>query len=165
MTQGVSTGPISHRYESASAWREVDEYFIDELVPEDEALIAARKSGSDTTMPDAEVAANQGAFLALLAQIAGARSVLEFGTLAGYSTIWFARAVGPAGHVVTFEVSRRTSPRIPSWTQQRSRPSASRDGTDSSSPGVADAHLDRLNWRSGDGRGTPAVPSRGRPLR
>jgi predicted O-methyltransferase YrrM len=109
MTQGASTGPISHRYESASAWREVDEYFIAELVPEDDALIAARESGSDTTMPDAEVAANQGAFLALLAQIAGARRVLEFGTLAGYSTIWFARAVGPAGHVVTFEVDQHNA--------------------------------------------------------
>lgn len=55
-------------------------------------------------MPNAEVAPNQGALLGLLAQIAGARRVLEFGTLAGYSTIWFARAVGPEGRVVTFEL-------------------------------------------------------------
>ncbi|AZL10502.1 O-methyltransferase [Brevibacterium aurantiacum] len=55
-------------------------------------------------MPNAEVAANQGAFLELLAQIAGARRVLEFGTLAGYSTIWLARAVGEQGQVVTLEL-------------------------------------------------------------
>jgi predicted O-methyltransferase YrrM len=40
----------------------------------------------------------------LLTRIAGARRVLEFGTLAGYSTIWFARAVGAGGHAVTFEL-------------------------------------------------------------
>jgi predicted O-methyltransferase YrrM len=34
----------------------------------------------------------------------GARRVLEFGTLAGYSTIWLARAVGPQGLVTTLEV-------------------------------------------------------------
>lgn len=74
------------------------------LVPEDDALVAARDSGAETTMPNAEVAANQGVFLSLLTQIAGARRVLEFGTLAGYSTIWFARAVGAGGRVVTLEL-------------------------------------------------------------
>lgn len=55
-------------------------------------------------MPNAEVAPNQGALLGLITQIAGARRVLEFGTLAGYSTIWFARAVGPDGYVATLEL-------------------------------------------------------------
>src|SRR5690625_7274524 len=55
-------------------------------------------------MPNAEVAANQGALLGLMVQIAGAHRVLEFGTLAGYSTIWFARAAGETGKVVTFEL-------------------------------------------------------------
>lgn len=95
---------MSHRYESAAAWREVDAYFTEALVSEDAALAAARESSARTTMPDAEVAANQGALLGLLTKIAGARRVLEFGTLAGYSTIWFARAVGPAGKVVTLEL-------------------------------------------------------------
>ena len=94
----------SHRYESVPAWREVDAYFGAALVSEDAALAAARESSAATTMPDAEVAPNQGAFLALLTKIAGASRVLEFGTLAGYSTIWFARAVGPAGRVVTLEL-------------------------------------------------------------
>lgn len=96
-------GPIN-RYEATSAWHSVDTYFTSTLVREDGALIAARESGAATTMPNAEVAANQGAFLGLLIQIAGARRVLEFGTLAGYSTIWFARAVGEQGYVVTLEL-------------------------------------------------------------
>ncbi len=98
-----STAP-ANRYESAAAWREVDDYFAAILTPEDSALKAARESGAETTMPNAEVAPNQGALLGLLTQVAGARRVLEFGTLAGYSTIWFARAVGPDGHVVTLEL-------------------------------------------------------------
>lgn len=91
-------------YESEKAWREVDAYFVDTLVPEDDALAQARLSGRQTTMPKAEVAANQGKLLALLCQIAGAKRVLEFGTLAGYSTIWLARAVGAQGHVTTLEL-------------------------------------------------------------
>lgn len=103
MVNEERTTPVN-RYDSTVAWREVDEYFISHLTPEDDALVAARESGADTTMPNAEVAANQGALLGLIAQIAGAKRILEFGTLAGYSTIWFARAVGDDGHVVTFEL-------------------------------------------------------------
>jgi len=95
---------VVNRYQSTSAWRDVDEYFAGRLVREDDALVAARESGAGTTMPNAEVAPNQGAFLALLTQIAGAKRVLEFGTLAGYSTMWFARAVGVDGHVTTLEL-------------------------------------------------------------
>ncbi|MFB7909812.1 O-methyltransferase [Kitasatospora sp. NPDC056076] len=91
-------------YASEQAWREVDAYFVDTLVPEDEALVHARRSGGATTMPQAEVAANQGKLLALLCGMSGARRVLEFGTLAGYSTIWLARAVGRDGHVTTLEL-------------------------------------------------------------
>jgi len=93
-----------NRYHPEAAWREVERYFVDALVPEDEALVAAREAGARTTMPHAEVTATQGALLGMLAQIAGAGRVLEFGTLAGYSTIWFARAVGEGGHVVTLEL-------------------------------------------------------------
>lgn len=93
-----------NRYGADPAWIAVDAYFAAALVPEDAALVRARASGAQTTMPNAEVAANQGALLALLAQIAGARRVLEFGTLAGYSTIWLARAVGANGKVVSLEL-------------------------------------------------------------
>ncbi|WP_159794599.1 O-methyltransferase [Puerhibacterium puerhi] len=85
-------------------WDDVDTYLEDLLVPQDEALAAARESSARTTMPHAAVSPAQGRFLALLAQAAGARRVLELGTLAGYSTIWFARAVGPDGRVTTLEL-------------------------------------------------------------
>lgn len=98
-----------NRYESAAAWRDVDDYFIDALIPQDDALDAARVASAETTMPNAEVTPNQGALLAMLTRTAGARRVLEFGTLAGYSTIWFARAVGPQGRVVTLELEEQNA--------------------------------------------------------
>ncbi|MEG3614759.1 O-methyltransferase [Isoptericola haloaureus] len=85
------------------AWSGVDAYLVDEVVGEDDALAAARARGRERGLPPIDVAPNQGAFLALVAQLAGARRVLEFGTLAGYSTIWLARAVGASGHVTTVE--------------------------------------------------------------
>ncbi|QNA91265.1 MULTISPECIES: O-methyltransferase [unclassified Microbacterium] len=101
--------PPENRYASAPAWRAVDSYFAAALVDEDAALVEARESGARTTMPNAEVAANQGALLGLLAQISGSQRVLEFGTLAGYSTVWLARAVGAGGHVVTFELEEQNA--------------------------------------------------------
>lgn len=104
MTGGEATSPLVNRYRAEDRWRDVDTYFTEALVDEDAALVEARLSGARTTMPNAEVAANQGALLALIARIRSARRVLEFGTLAGYSTIWLARAVGPRGRVVTLEL-------------------------------------------------------------
>jgi predicted O-methyltransferase YrrM len=53
------------------------------------------------------VAPNQGKLLALLAQIQGARSILEIGTLGGYSTIWLARALPAGGRLITLEADPR----------------------------------------------------------
>ena len=91
-------------YESQQQWRDVDRYFVDELVGEDTALRRAREASRAAGLPDHEVAPNQAKLLALLCEMVGARRVLEFGTLGGYSTIWLARAVGEQGHVTTMEV-------------------------------------------------------------
>lgn len=44
-----------------------------------------------------------------LAQIAKAQTVFELGSAIGYSTIWWARAVGPAGRVVYTDSSRQNA--------------------------------------------------------
>lgn len=85
------------------AWRRVDAYLADTLVGTDEALDAALAAQHAADMPSIEVAPVNAKFLHLLARIAGARRVLEIGTLGGYSTIWLARAVGAGGEVVTIE--------------------------------------------------------------
>jgi predicted O-methyltransferase YrrM len=49
------------------------------------------------------VAPNQGKLLYVLAVAHGARTILEIGTLAGYSTIWLARALPADGRLITLE--------------------------------------------------------------
>jgi predicted O-methyltransferase YrrM len=89
---------------SQELWTRVDEYWGTLFVPSDEALDAAQKASHEAGLPAISVAANQGKFLGLLAQIQGARRILEIGTLGGYSTIWLARALPPDGRVVTLEL-------------------------------------------------------------
>ncbi len=91
------------------SWSAVDSYLADVLTLEDAPLVAARESSVNTTAPNIEVTPHQGALMGLIAQIAGARRVLEFGTLAGYSAIWFARAVGVEGRVVSLELEQRNA--------------------------------------------------------
>lgn len=92
-----------------ASWNDVDRYLIDTLADEDEALAAARLSSSETTAPGIEVTANQGRLLRMLAELVGARRVIEFGTLAGYSAIWFARAVGEGGVVTSLELEEQNA--------------------------------------------------------
>ncbi|OZB80163.1 MAG: methyltransferase, partial [Microbacterium sp. 14-71-5] len=84
-------------------WRAADDYLSETLVGHDPALEAALAAQQAAGMPAIEVAPVSGKLLNLLARIAGARRVLEIGTLGGYSTIWMARAVGAGGRVVTIE--------------------------------------------------------------
>jgi predicted O-methyltransferase YrrM len=82
---------------------DVDTFLTDTLVGDDPVLDAVLRAQHDAGLPDIEVAPVNAKFLHLLTRISGARRVLEIGTLGGYSTIWFARAVGDGGRVVTIE--------------------------------------------------------------
>lgn len=86
-------------------WTKVDDYFTEVLVPSDAALDQALRDSEAARLPPHQVAPNQGKFLQLLAQIQGAKRILEIGTLGGYSTIWLARAVPADGCVVTLEAN------------------------------------------------------------
>jgi predicted O-methyltransferase YrrM len=88
---------------SQEQWTSVDRYITGLLVPGDPALDAALESSTAAGLPAINVAPNQGKLLYLIARLQGARSVLEIGTLGGYSTIWLARALPPGGKVVTLE--------------------------------------------------------------
>src|SRR5690349_18451640 len=81
----------------------LDQLFNGLLRTEDDALMAARESADAAGMPAIEVSAQHGKLLYLLATATRATRVLEIGTLAGYSTINLARAVGPSGRVITLE--------------------------------------------------------------
>ncbi|MER7774272.1 O-methyltransferase [Streptomyces sp. NPDC096191] len=88
-------------------WEDVDAYFISHLTPDDPALEAALRESEAARLPPVNVTATQGKLLQLLAQIQGARTILEIGTLGGYSTIWMARALPADGRLVTLEYSAR----------------------------------------------------------
>jgi predicted O-methyltransferase YrrM len=88
-------------------WSKVDEYLGRILVPEEEALHHALETSAAAGLPAIQVAPNQGAFLMLLARMIRARSILEIGTLGGYSTIWLARGLEPGGKLVTLEYEPR----------------------------------------------------------
>lgn len=84
-------------------WTQVDDYLGEVFVPADPALDAAVKASQAAGLPEIAVAPNQGKLLNLLARLTGARSILEIGTLGGYSTIWLARALPADGHLLTLE--------------------------------------------------------------
>ncbi len=83
---------------------EVDDLLAGFLLDDDEALAAALRASAAAGLPPADVSPLQGRLLQLLARLAGARAILELGTLGGYSTIWLARALPPGGHLVSLEL-------------------------------------------------------------
>lgn len=90
-------------------WRSADDYLVDTLVGHDAALESTVAAQSAAGLPAIEVAPVAGKLLHLLARIAGARRVLEIGTLGGYSTIWLARALDENGRVITIEAEPRNA--------------------------------------------------------
>lgn len=88
-------------------WTAVDDYVTGLLAPPDAALEAAVRAGEAAGLPQIQVSPPQGKLLHLLAKTIGARSILEFGTLAGYSTIWLGRALPVDGHLITIEANAK----------------------------------------------------------
>ena len=88
---------------SNELFEQVDEYINRLVTREDEALMAVEKSIRDENMPQISVSPSQGKFLQVLAKLVNAKKILEMGTLAGYSTIWMARALPKGGKLITLE--------------------------------------------------------------
>ncbi|NNN36986.1 O-methyltransferase [Streptomyces sp. S3(2020)] len=91
----------------SKVWNDVDDYFTAQLAPDDEGLTAALRASEEAGLPQIAISGTQGKLLQLLAQIQGARNILEIGTLGGYSTIWLARALPADGRLVSLEYSAR----------------------------------------------------------
>jgi predicted O-methyltransferase YrrM len=86
-------------------WTAVDGYITDLLVPSDPVLEATLEASDAAGLPSHHVSPNQGKMLYLLASLIRARRILEIGTLAGYSSLWLARALPPAGKLITLEAN------------------------------------------------------------
>ena len=84
-------------------WESVEQYLDKVLVMQDSALQDSLASAEAAKLPAIQVSSGQGKMLHLMARILGARNILEIGTLAGYSTIWMARALPEGGRIITLE--------------------------------------------------------------
>ena len=82
----------------------VDEYIIDALLPQDDVLDSTLKVNATSGLDAIDVSPPLGKFLYLLAKLNNSIRILEFGTLGGYSAIWFAKAIPTGGKVITCEL-------------------------------------------------------------
>jgi len=121
----------------------LDELFNRVLHTEDDALTSAREAGTAAGMPAIEVSAQHGKLLFIVATAIRATRVLEIGTLAGYSTIQLARAVGPGGQVVTLEYEPKHA--------EVARENLARAGVDDRVEVIVGAALDTLPTLAGRG--------------
>ncbi|PMD39573.1 S-adenosyl-L-methionine-dependent methyltransferase [Hyaloscypha variabilis F] len=83
----LPASPTTGYLEQAS---KIDTLAHTSLLRPNPALDSALASSTAAGLPDITITKLQGQYLAIQCQLLGAKSVLEIGTLGGYSTIWFA---------------------------------------------------------------------------
>jgi predicted O-methyltransferase YrrM len=86
-------------------WDAVDDYIARMLLGEDPVLEEVTRTSAEAGLPPIALSPPQAKFLYLLARVHQTRSILELGTLGGYSTIWLARALPADGRLVTLEIN------------------------------------------------------------
>jgi predicted O-methyltransferase YrrM len=85
----------------------LDRYIEQLCVPANPVFTRAIRDAKTHGLPAINVSPNEGKLLYLLAKIAGARRILEVGTLGGYSTLWLASALPARGKLITLELEPR----------------------------------------------------------
>jgi predicted O-methyltransferase YrrM len=85
----------------------VERYVAHEIAQE--TAIQRRLRAETATMPHAgmQIGADQGALLAMLAKLVGARRAIEIGTFTGYSALAVASALPPDGKLICCDVSEQ----------------------------------------------------------
>jgi predicted O-methyltransferase YrrM len=84
-------------------WGKVDDYLSGLFLPDDTVQDETLRASDAAGLPQIAVSPAQGKMLSLIAAASKAKNILEIGTLAGYSTIWLARALPPDGKLITLE--------------------------------------------------------------
>lgn len=84
-------------------WTAVDDFVTGLLVGADPVLEETQRASAAAGLPAISVSPPQGKLLGLLARLQHPQSILEIGSLGGYSTIWLARALPPGGRLITLE--------------------------------------------------------------
>jgi predicted O-methyltransferase YrrM len=99
----ASTKPDWLKYEITTG--PVEQYLYSVLPARDEVLTQIEAEALKRDIPIVGPAV--GRFLHQLALISGAKNIFELGSAVGYSTIWWARAVGDGGRVVYTDGDRK----------------------------------------------------------
>jgi len=82
--------------------------YIEELFAvEDRVLARVRARHAEADLPKIHISPDEGKLLHVLLRAVGARSILELGSLGGYSGIWLARALPLDGRLTTIEKDPR----------------------------------------------------------
>lgn len=79
--------------------------YVRERVPEHPVLAALREHTAPMPEASMQIAPDQGAFMALLVRLIGARRIVEIGTFTGYSSTVMALALPDDGRIVCCDVS------------------------------------------------------------
>ena len=103
-----TTQQLDQLRSAAQRRAEIDTALNGLFAPEDDALRAALTAGREADMPAIQISPLQGRLLQVLATACGARKILEIGALAGYSSIWLARALpSDGGRLISLEMSEK----------------------------------------------------------
>jgi predicted O-methyltransferase YrrM len=82
---------------------------------DDALLVELKRAAVEAGIPAIWIAPEQASFMQILLRAAGAKRVIEVGTLAGYSAIQMARALPPGGRVDTIELSKKHADFAREW--------------------------------------------------
>jgi predicted O-methyltransferase YrrM len=85
---------------------ELNDYLVEVGVREPEVLGRLREETAAMAEARMQIAVEEGAFLAMLVKLIGARRVLEVGTFTGYSSTAMAMALPPDGRIVCCDISQ-----------------------------------------------------------
>lgn len=82
----------------------LSDYVLELFGEVDPVLTELRREIARQGLPEIHISPQLGRLLEVLLATAGARRVLEIGTLGGYSALWMARALPADGRLVTLEI-------------------------------------------------------------
>ena len=85
--------------------KRLNDYIVGAHTAEHPVLTKLREETASLPQAEMQIAPEQGAFLAFLVRLIGARHTLEIGTFTGYSALAVALALPPAGRVTALDVS------------------------------------------------------------
>jgi predicted O-methyltransferase YrrM len=93
-------------------------YLLDHSLRESDTLRRLRERTMQHEWARMQIAPEQGQFMALLAEMIGARRMLEVGTFTGYSALWLASALPPDGTLICCDINAEwTAIGSPYWQE------------------------------------------------